>query len=185
MRARSRTPTPIPVRHSVETDLDAITAIYAHHVKHGTGTFETVPPDRAEMRKRRNAALAQGMPHLVAQREGVVVGFAYATIYRGREAYRFTAEDSVYVDAAHEGRGIGSALLQALIRECETHGCRQMIAVIGDATNDPSIKLHQRAGFRHAGTLKAVGFKFGQWLDTVRMQRALGAGDSTLPQKGE
>jgi len=115
--------------------------------------------------------------------DGEVVGYAYATVYRGRSAYRFTAEDSIYVHHAHGRKGIGSALLAALIEACEAAGCRQMVAVIGDRENLASIRLHERFGFTPAGELASVGFKFGRWLDTVRMQRALGAGDTTLPDE--
>ncbi len=169
------------IRTALDTDIPAIAAIYAHHVLHGTASFELEPPTVAEMRERAEHVRDEQMPYFVAELDGEVVGYAYATIYRGRRAYRFTAEDSVYVRHDLAGRGIGRALLHALIAECERIGCRQMIAQIGDSANAASIRLHERAGFQHAGVLKSVGYKFGKWLNTVRMQRALGAGDSTLP----
>ncbi len=170
------------VRASTEADLPAIQAIYAHHVLHGLASFEEVPPDAAEMDRRRAAILGQGLPHLVADAGGEILGFAYAGPYRPRSAYRFTVEDSVYVDAGATGRGIGSLLLAALLNACEAWGARQMLAVIGDSGNLGSIRLHARAGFRHAGKLAAVGFKHGRWVDCVLMQRPLGPGDTTLPK---
>lgn len=161
--------------------MPAITAIYAHFVLHGSGTFEEIPPSLQEMTARRARVLAEGLPHLVAELDGAVAGYAYATIYRSRSAYRFTAEDSIYVHHERAGSGIGSALLGELIDRCEALGCRQMIAVIGDSENRASIGLHEKFGFRPAGELRSVGYKFGRWIDTVRMQRALGAGDSTPP----
>jgi len=169
------------IRKARESDFQAITAIYAHHVLHGTASFELDPPDEAEMRARAEHVRREAMPYFVAEFAGEVVGYAYATVYRSRRAYRFTAEDSLYVRQDMAGRGIGRALLDALIAECERMGCRQMIAQIGDSANAASIRLHERAGFAPAGTLTSVGFKFGRWLDTVRMQRALGEGDATLP----
>lgn len=169
------------IRTARDSDIPAITAIYAHHVLHGTASFELDPPSEDEMRARAAHVRHEQMPYFVAELDGEVVGYAYATIYRSRRAYRFTAEDSVYIRHDLAGRGIGRALLDALIAECERIGCRQMIAQIGDSANVASIRLHERAGFAHAGMLKSVGFKFGKWLDTVRMQRALGAGDLTLP----
>jgi L-amino acid N-acyltransferase YncA len=169
------------IRTARENDFPAITAIYAHHVLHGTASFELDPPNEEEMRLRAAHVRHEQMPYLVAELDGEVVGYAYATIYRSRRAYRFTAEDSVYIRHDLAGRGIGRALLEALIAECEGIGCRQMIAQIGDRANLASIRLHERAGFAHAGMLKSVGFKFGRWLDTVRMQRTLGVGDATPP----
>jgi L-amino acid N-acyltransferase YncA len=161
------------VRPSRDNDLDDLARIYAHHVLHGTATFELDPPTRDEMATRRAAILSQGLPYLVAGQGGAVVGYAYASAYRPRPAYRFTVEDSVYVDPLHVGRGCGRALLAALIEHCERGAWRQMIAVIGDSGNRASIGLHERFGFRLAGTLHAVGFKFGRWVDTVLMQRTL------------
>ncbi|HET8729266.1 MAG TPA: GNAT family N-acetyltransferase [Alphaproteobacteria bacterium] len=169
------------VRDAEEGDMVAVQAIYAHHVLHGLATFEEVPPSPAEMASRRDAILAAGLPYLVAEAEGRVVGYSYATTYRPRPAYRYAIEDSVYVADGLAGRGIGSALLGELIRRCEAGGWRQMLAVIGNSGNAGSIALHRRLGFETVGTLTSVGFKLGGWVDTVLMQRALGAGDRTLP----
>ena len=169
------------VRPSTEGDLSTITHIYSHHVRHSSATFEVEPPDEDEMAKRRATILALAMPYLVAEQDEVVVGYAYASPYRPRPAYRFTVEDSVYVDPEHLGRGIGRALLAALIEHCERGPWRQMIAVIGDSANTASLGLHAHLGFRMAGTLQAAGFKFGRWIDIVLMQRALGPGDTTPP----
>ena len=169
------------VRAAAEPDLPAIQAIYAHHVLHGLATFEEVPPSVAEMAVRRAAVLKAGLPYLAAEFDGNVVGYAYATAYRPRPAYRFTIEDSIYVAHRMDGRGIGSALLQSLITRCEHGPWRQMLAVIGHSGNSSSIALHRRLGFESTGTLHAVGFKLGRWVDTVLMQRALGDGDGSAP----
>ena len=169
------------VRASAEADVPAIQAIYAHHVLTGLASFEEVPPDPAEIARRRAEITGRGLPHLVAEVEGRVAGYAYAGPYRARVAYRFTVEDSVYVAPEATGRGLGSLLLAALIRDCEAWGARQMVAVIGDSGNLGSVRLHARAGFREAGTLRAVGFKLGRWVDSVLMQRPLGQGEETLP----
>ena len=174
-------PASLLVRDAGEADLPAIQAIYTHHVLHGLASFEEVPPDIAEMTMRRRAVLAAGLPYLVAELDDRIVGYSYATAYRPRPAYRHTVENSVYVAEGLGGRGIGSALLTELIRRCEAGPWRQMIAVIGDRANHGSIALHRRHGFREVGTLRAVGFKFGRWVDSVLMQRALGEGDATLP----
>ena len=169
------------MRDARDADLAAVQAIYAHHVLRGLATFEEVPPSVDELAGRRAAVLALGLPYLVAEAEGRVVGYCYATSYRPRPAYRYTIEDSVYVADGHAGRGIGVALLAALIRRCEAGAWRQMIAIIGDSGNTGSIALHRRFGFHHVGTLAAVGFKHGRWVDTVVMQRALGPGATTAP----
>jgi L-amino acid N-acyltransferase YncA len=169
------------VRPAGNADFSAITAIYAHHVLNGLGSFEIDPPDEAEMRRRYAEVIERGLPYLVAERGGAIAGYAYAAPYRARPAYRFTVEDSVYVSHDHLGRGIGRALLDALVAECERAGCRQMIAVIGDSGNRASIALHQRCGFSDAGLLPATGFKAGRWVDVVLMQRALGEGGRSLP----
>jgi L-amino acid N-acyltransferase YncA len=169
------------LRDAVEDDLAAIQAIYAHCVVHGRATFEESAPSVAELRTRRAAVLALGLPYLVAEREGTVLGYSYATAYRPRAAYRHTIEDSVYVAPERRGEGIGAALLGALIARCEAGPWRQMLAVIGDSGNAGSIALHRRLGFEMVGTLKSVGFKLGAWTDTVLMQRQLGAGDRALP----
>lgn len=172
----------VRVRDAEAADMAEIQSIYAHHVLHGLATFEEVPPPVAEMANRRAAVLAAGLPYLAAEVDGRVVGYSYATAFRARPAYRYTIEDSVYVREGLAGRGIGLALLGELIRRCEAGPWRQMIAVIGDTANEASIALHRRLGFAHAGTLAAVGFKLGRWVDTVQMQRALGSGSRTAPQ---
>ena len=171
----------VAVRDAREADMAPIQTIYSHHVLHGRATFEETPPSVPEMIARRAAVLNLGLPYLVAERAGAIVGYSYATAYRPRPAYRFSIEDSVYVDAAERGRGIGLVLLSALIERCEAGPWRQMLAVIGDSGNAGSIALHRRLGFTHAGTLKSVGFKLGQWTDTVLMQRPLGRADSAPP----
>ncbi len=169
------------IRDATEADIEAIRVIYAHHVEHGVASFELAAPDAAETARRRDAVLAAGLPYLVAEAGGGVAGFACAGPYRGRPAYRHTLETTVYVAPNSLGRGVGRALLGALIARCEGLGYRQMIAVIGDSANEPSIKLHEALGFQHAGLLRAVGFKQGRWLDSVILQRRLGEGDTTLP----
>jgi L-amino acid N-acyltransferase YncA len=161
------------VRPSTEDDLSDITRIYSHHVLNSAATFELDAPSQDEMAKRRSAILALGLPYLVAEDRQAVVGYAYASPYRPRPAYRFTVEDSIYIDPGHIGQGCGRALLAALIEDCERGPSRQMIAVIGDSANTASIRLHQHFRFRHAGTLLTVGFKFERWIDTVLMQREL------------
>ena len=172
----------IEVRDSTEADLDAIEAIYAHHVTHGLGSFEETPPSRQELGRRRADVLARGLPYLVAMDgSGRVLGYAYAGPYRTRSAYRHTVENSVYVAPAAARRGVGRRLLAALIARCEALGLRQMVAVIGDSGNAGSIGLHESLGFRRVGTLEAIGWKHGRWVDSVLMQRALGAGGNTPP----
>lgn len=161
--------------------MPAIQAIYAHHVLNGRASFEEEAPGIAELTERRAAVLQRGLPHLVAELDGAVAGYAYAGPYRLRSAYRHTVEDSVYVAPELAGRGIGRALLGRLVDECERLGYRQMIAVIGDSGNAGSIGLHAALGFRHAGLLPSVGFKHGRWVDSVLMQRPLGLGDTSLP----
>lgn len=171
----------IKLRAAGPADIPAIAAIYRHHVLHGLASFEEVPPDEAEMARRQATILAAGYPYLAAEKAGVLIGYAYASAYRPRSAYRFTVEDSVYLDPAARGLGVGTLLLGRLIELCTQKGFRQMIAVIGDSANAPSIRLHEKLGFRHTGTFHSIGFKFGRWVDSVLMQRALGAGDATLP----
>jgi L-amino acid N-acyltransferase YncA len=171
----------VEIRPATLADLPAITAIYEHAVRFGTATFELIPPDLAEMTRRYEALASGGFPYLVAVLEGQVVGYAYAGPYRPRPAYRFTVENSVYLAPHVQHRGIGTSLLRRLIAEAETRGCRQMIAVIGDSANAGSIGVHSKTGFGMIGTHPNVGFKFGRWLDTVMMQRALGDGGTTLP----
>lgn len=162
------------IRDTRENDLGAVQAIYAYHVLHSSASFEEEPPSFDEMNRRHADVRERGLPHLVAEQDGRIVGYSYATPYRARSAYRFTVENSVYVDRDLHGAGIGRALLSSLIARCEEGDWRQMIAVIGDSTNAASIGLHASLGFRPIGTLHAVGFKFGRWLDTVLMQRDLG-----------
>jgi L-amino acid N-acyltransferase YncA len=171
----------ILVRDARDADMDAVTKIYAAHVLTGLASFEEVPPSLDEMKSRRASVLQLGLPYLVAELNGRVVGYSYATFYRTRPAYRYTVEDSVYVEDGLNGRGIGTALLAELIARCERGPWRQMLAVIGDSGNAGSIALHRRMGFMPAGNLVSVGFKFGRWVDSVFMQRALGAGDATKP----
>ena len=162
------------VRASTEADVVRCAEIYAHHVLHGTASFEVDPPDLAEMKRRRAAVLDIGLPHLVAEREGRVMGYAYAGNWRPRPAYKFSVEDSIYIDNDATGQGVGKALLPVLIEQCTALGKKQMVAVIGDSASTPSIRLHAACGFRKVGTLENIGFKFGRWLDSVLMQRPLG-----------
>jgi L-amino acid N-acyltransferase YncA len=169
------------IRPSCAADLAAITAIYRHHVLHGVASFEEVPPELDEVERRRAEILAQSLPYFVAERSGCVLGYCYGSRYRTRSAYRFTLEDSIYIDAAERGRGVGRALLSALIDRCCELGYRQMVAVIGSSDQWPSIRLHEALGFSQTGFLPAVGFKFGVWVDSVLMQRALGPGATSPP----
>ncbi len=171
----------IVVRDASSVDLIAVQQIYSFYVSNGLATFEEVPPTLDDLLKRRNTILGGGLPYLVATINDEVVGYAYASPYRTRPAYRHTVEDSVYVLHSLQSQGIGTALLSNLIDRCETGDWRQMVAVIGDSGNTGSVALHKRLGFEHVGTLKAVGFKLGQWVDTVLMQKSLGRGDRDLP----
>lgn len=173
----------IIVRDVMEVDIPAIQTIYTHEVLHGLATFEEVPPTTDELLSRRKIVLNLGLPYLAAELNSRVVGYSYATAYRPRPAYRNTIEDSVYVAEGMQGRGIGRSLLAALISRCEKGPWRQMVAVIGHSGNTGSIALHEHLGFRRVGTLEAVGFKLGRWVDTVLMQRALGAGSGALPDR--
>lgn len=177
------TPPPrVQIRDCTEADLPHIQCIYAHHVLHGSASFEEIPPSTEELAARRAEVLRHGLPYLLADYEGVVVGYSYAAPYRTRPAYRYTIENSVYVANGLNRRGVGRALLSALIARCEEGPWRQMIAVIGDSGNAPSIGLHERLGFRRVGTLRNVGWKFNRWTDSVLMQRDLNAG-ATRPAK--
>jgi phosphinothricin acetyltransferase len=169
------------VRPATPADIPAIARIYAHAVRHGTASFEIDPPDEAEMARRQRALFDGGYPFLVAEIDGLVVGYAYAGMYRARPAYRFSVENSVYIAPEMHRRGIGRVLLDRLIAECETRGYRLMIAVIGDSAQAASIELHRAAGFELVGVLEGVGYKFERWLDTVLMQRPLGKGRSAPP----
>jgi len=169
------------LRAATADDLPAIQAIYAHHVLHGLASFEVEPPSLAEMRSRFEVIIGGGYPYLVAVEGENALGYAYASAYRTRPGYRYTVEDSVYVSPDHTGRGIGRQLLARLVDECTHRGYRQMLAVIGDSANAASIGLHRACGFSYAGTLRSVGFKFGRWVDSVLMQRGLGASDGSPP----
>jgi len=171
----------VRVRDVVDADLEAVTAIYAEGVLTGTGTFELTAPDAVEMAGRRAAILRLGLPWLVAELDGVVVGYAYAGPFRTRAAYRYTVEDSIYVLASAHGRGVGKALLLELITRCEALGLRQMLGVIGDSANTGSIRLHAACGFAPMGAIEGVGWKFDDWLDVVFMQRRLNGGEATAP----
>lgn len=174
----------LAVRDAGAADISAIQAIYAHHVRHGRASFEEVEPGVDDMRLRHAEVRRQGLPYLVAERGGEVLGYAYASAYRTRSAYRFAIEDSVYIDDRHRGQGLGLALLAALVSRCENGPWRQMIAVVACTASGEgagSLALHERVGFRTIGRLQSVGFKHGQWIDTVLMQRALGDGDERLP----
>ena len=168
------------IRAATDADIDAITAIYAVEVRDFVNTYEYDAPSAEEMLRRVRAIVAGGYPYLVAEVDGQIAGYAYASSFRSRIGYRYTVENSVYVAAGWQGRGIGSTLLERLIAECEARGFRQMVAVIGEAANRASIRLHERHGFRHVGTFPGIGLKHGRWLDTVFMQRALGAGATAL-----
>lgn len=172
---------PIIVRDATAEDLPAIQRIYAHHVLHGYASFEEVPPEAEEMARRFADVRSRGLPYLAAELGGTVRGYAYAGPFRPRSAYRHTVEDSVYVDHALTGRGLGRALLRALIARCSALGYRQMIAVIGRHGESRSVRAHAALGFLQSGELKSVGFKHGRWVDIVIMQRALGPGDTRLP----
>jgi phosphinothricin acetyltransferase len=173
--------TPPAIRPATPADVPAIAAIYGHHVLHGFGTFEEVPPSDREIANRLSAVQAAGHPYLVATSDDVVLGFAYAAPFRPRAAYRYTVEDSIYIAPEAVGRGVGRALLSAVIAACEALGKRQMIAVIGDSANAASIGLHTALGFEHSGVGRSVGFKHGRWVDIVYMQRALNGGDGSVP----
>ena len=163
----------VAIRASVSADVPAITRIYRHHVLQGTGTFEIVAPDEDEIARRREDVAGRGYPWLVAEIDGEVVGYAYASPFRAREAYRFTLEDSIYVSPESSGQGVGRMLLERLIETCREGGYKQLIALIGDSSNIGSIRVHERCGFQHAGVLKNVGLKSERWLDVVLMQRVL------------
>ena len=171
----------ITLRDAASDDIPEITRIYAHHVLRGLASFEDVPPDEEEIRRRHAAVAGRGLPWLVACEAGAVRGYAYAGPYRHRSCYRYTLEDSIYVAPASMRRGMGLALLNELVARCTDAGYRQMVAVIGDSANEASIGLHERLGFRRVGLLPATGLKFSRWVDTVLMQRELGAGAKTLP----
>jgi L-amino acid N-acyltransferase YncA len=171
----------VTIRAVADRDIAAITAIYAGAVLHGTASFEIDPPDESEMTRRQRALTQGGYPYIIAEVDGAIAGYAYAGPYRARPAYHWTVEDSVYIATDAHRRGIGRRLLERLIEEAEQRGFRQMIAVIGDSKQIASIELHRALGFALVGTFASVGFKQGRWLDSVLMQRPLGAGDTTAP----
>ena len=172
------------IRPSTPADLPAITAIYGWNVLNGTGTFELDAPDETEIARRRDDVLSKGLPWLVVQRDGVVLGYGYANHFRPREAYRFCLEDSLYLAPDAKGQGLGRLLLAELMARCEAAGARQMLAVIGDSANLGSIGVHRTLGFEHIGVMKAAGWKFDAWRDVVIMQKALGPGSATDPKDG-
>lgn len=174
-------PDTLILRDARDDDMPAVQAIYSHHVIHGTASFELEAPTLPQMLQRRADVCAHDLPYLVAERDGEVVGYGYATLYRPRPAYRFSVEDSVYVREGMAGLGIGHALLKLIIQRCIDSGRRQMVAVIGNSENMASIRLHERLGFRKVGVFQSVGFKHGRWLDTVLMQRELGEGAGSTP----
>ena len=169
------------IRPSLDSDLPAITAIYTHHVLHGTGTFETTPPTEQDMASRRADVLSKGLPYLVIETDDGVSGFAYCNWFKPRPAYRFSAEDSIYLAPEATGRGLGKLLLTELMAQAERAGVRKLIAVIGDSANQGSIGVHQVCGFTHVGVLSACGWKFERWLDVVLMERFIGLGANTTP----
>ena len=170
------------VRASTTEDATALAEIYGHHVLNGFGTFEEVPPSVQDMAARRQAIVERGLPYLVAEDAGRVLGFAYAGPFRPRAAYRYTVEDSVYVAPGAIGRGVGKAMLSAVLRDCEAFGVRQVVAVIGDSQNAGSIALHSGLGFEHAGVGRSLGWKHGRWVDIVWMRKPLNGGDATAPE---
>jgi phosphinothricin acetyltransferase len=174
--------TAVSIRPATPADISFITHIYAESVRHGTASFELEPPTEEEMTRRMRALLDGGFPYLAAELSGALAGYAYAGPYRARPAYRFTVEDSIYIDPSAQRRGVGRALLDRLIAESTRRGFRLMIAVIGDSAQTPSIELHHALGFEMVGTFKNVGYKFDRWLDSVLMQRALGEGATTKPK---
>jgi L-amino acid N-acyltransferase YncA len=173
----------VQLRPATPQDLPAIHAIYAHHVRHGLASFEEEPPSLEELRRRYDEITGRGQPYLVADFGGTIAGYGYCSLYRTRSAYRYSLEDSVYVRPDVAGRGVGTALLSQLIRQSEALGYRQLIAVIGDSANAASIGLHANHGFLRVGILRSAGFKFGRWVDSVIMQRPLGPGDATKPER--
>jgi L-amino acid N-acyltransferase YncA len=177
----SKTPSGVTLRPAKAGDIPAITRIYADAVTRGTASFELTAPDETEMTRRYETLVSTGYPYLIAEFSGVLAAYAYAGPYRARPAYKWTVENSIYVAPDFHRRGIGLLLLKRLIAETEARGFRQMIAVIGDSAQTPSIALHAAAGFTPIGTLRAVGFKHGKWLDTPLMQLALGKSDTAPP----
>lgn len=175
----------LTLRPSTDHDVPAVAAIYAHHVLHGTGTFETTPPTEADMANRRLDVLARGLPYLVAEQQGEILGFAYCQWFKPRPAYRYSAEDSIYLRQDAAGRGIGKQLLAALCHQAQEAGVRKLIAVIGDSANAGSIGVHRALGFRPVGTIESCGWKFGRWLDIVLMDKSIGEGNQSNPERAQ
>lgn len=173
------------IRPSTDADIPAITAIYAHHVLHGTGTFETTPPTEQDMAARRADVLSKGLPYLVVEDASGVLGFAYCNWFKPRPAYRFSAEDSIYLAPSTQGQGLGKLLLVELMAQAERCGVRKLIAVIGDSANQGSVGVHRACGFQHVGVLADCGWKFERWLDVVLMDRTLGLGSTQAPAQSE
>lgn len=169
------------IRKSLTSDLNGITAIYRHHVLHGTGTFEVDPPTLRDMAARRDDVLTKELPYLVLEENSHVAGFAYCNWFKPRPAYRFSAEDSIYLAEEAQGKGYGRLLLTELMVQAERVGVRKLIAVIGDSTNQGSIGVHRSCGFNHVGILSSCGWKFGRWLDVIMMERAIGLGATCDP----
>jgi L-amino acid N-acyltransferase YncA len=178
---KERAMSDVRIRTAAPGDIAAISRIYADAVRNGTATFEIEPPTEAEIARRVQALLANNYPYLVAERSDAIAGYAYAGPYHLRPAYRWTVEDSIYLDPQFQRQGVGRLLMRKLLADAETHGFRQMIALVGDSTNTASIALHSAAGFQRVGTLRSVGFKHGRWLDVVMMQRPLGSADTSQP----
>lgn len=175
---------PFQLRLATPDDVPAIHAIYAHHVRHGRASFEEVEPTVDDMRLRFADVLKKGLPYIVAERDGEILGYAYASSYRARSAYRFAIEDSIYIDHRYTGEGLGRALLSELISRCETGPWRQMVAVVALTSSGEgagSVAVHERLGFRTVGRLESVGLKHGEWIDTLLMQRPLGVGNASIP----
>lgn len=170
------------IRPSTDHDVAAITLIYAHHVLHGTGTFETTPPTETDMATRRADVLSKGLPWLVLEDGGQVIGFAYGNWFKPRPAYRFSVEDSIYLAPEAAGKGLGRALLAELLAKLQAGGVRKVMAVIGDSANAGSVGVHTALGFERVGIVKSCGWKFDRWLDIVLMEKTLGEGDSTRPE---
>lgn len=175
----------IKIRPSLDSDIPAITAIYTHHVLHGTGTFETTPPSEQDMASRRADVLSKGLPYLVVEDETGVLGFAYCNWFKPRPAYRFSAEDSIYLAPTAAGKGLGRLLLEELMAQAERAGVRKLIAVIGDSGNLGSVGVHKACGFSPVGVLANCGWKFGRWLDVVLMDRVIGLGSTQAPAQSE
>lgn len=169
------------IRPSRDEDIPAITAIYAHHVCHGTGTFETEAPASNDMAARRADVLSKGLPYLVAEQDGKILGFAYGNWFKPRPAYRYSVEDSIYLAPGLQPKGLGRALLAELLARCEAVGIRKVMAIVGDSANAGSVGLHRALGFTQVGIIEACGWKFGAWRDIVILQKTLGSGSTEPP----